>query len=278
MSIFGRLRGYCPHPPMQSPREHPLYYKNSWLSPGIRDFGSSLDGLVGFAILYGLLFAVSFIALPNAGLAEQYQFTLLRVCSAIFASLLFVYGYARLRGVRFLRPEFTRARWSLIESFLAVLVWGGLWLSFGVLSNSYFVKFDSTRLLAVPLSLTVGFLGGLIVYGYCAPRFQQGVGKWLGVIMGSSVGALLFFAASMDYAFSFLPLIVLLVYVGARTDSPIGPVIFTTLLFGLFYLWPIAPSIMSSLEPTYGSILAAALAGLFLFGLARLQPGGEGTR
>ncbi len=117
----------------------------------------------------------------------------------------------------------------------------------------------------------LGGLSGLIVYGYCAPKFQDGVGKLLGVILSSSVGVLLFLVVSIDYPFSFLPIVVLLVYVGIQTESPIGPVVFTTLLFGLLYAMRVSPALMGSLQPALGSIAAAAFTGLFLFGITRLQ-------
>ncbi len=271
MSIFKRIRGYCPHPPLRNPRLYPLVYKTSWFSLQVRDFESSLDALVGFAILYGILFLASLIALPQVGVTEEYQLALARAGSAILLSLALTHLYARFRGIRFLSSENHGVMRSVLESFFVVAVWGGLWFFLGALSNAYDMKLDSSRFAAAPLSLILGLLSSLIVYGYCAPKFQLGVGRLLGIVLASSIGALLFLVASIDYPLSFLPLIVLLVYVGLRTHSAVGPIIFTTILFGLFYVWSVAPPLMGSLQPTFGSIAAAILSGLFLFGIGRLQ-------
>lgn len=269
--ILKWIVSYCPHPPKKrSLNLLPLYYKNLLLSFQIKDFRSSLDGLIGFAILYGLLFAISFLELPIVGLMGHYQFILLRVCFVLVLSFVFVYLYARLRGIRFLKLGVSGAKSSIIEAFFTLLVWAALWLMIGETTKTYSLIFDMERFAATPLAFIIGFIGSLITYGYSAPKFVEGLEEKPGIIFSSIVGFLLLFAVSMDFAIYFLPVVILLVYINVKTDSALGPIMATTLLFGVFYTYFATPNwIVPTRQFIYWfmtlvSIISAVFSGIIL--------------
>ncbi len=263
MQSLKRMLGYCPHPPLEgSPEQGVFYYETHWLKTEIWDFASSLDGLVGFTILYGLLFLASLIALPVVGTAEEYQLILLRVASAISLTIALLYLYSKSRSTSFLSLGRSRLMLSLAESLIALIAWAVLLIFFGAISGSYYLGGSAPgHWSALPISLLVGLLGGLTVYGYSAPKFEKGMGTLLAIILSSTIGALLFFAVSMNYPFVFLPMSVLMVYVSLQTGSAIGPIVATSLLFAFFSLWSFSPFPVGFLQPTYGSIFAAILSG-----------------
>jgi len=268
--IFKWLEAYCPHPPRKtSTSTFPLYHRNLWPYLEIKDVKSSLDGLVALVILYGFLFAASFLKLPIASVILHYQLVLLRIILVIAASLLFTYFYVCFRKTRFLELGLTRSRYSIIESFFALSVWATLWLLIAKAAKIN-MTFDTRYFAIMPLALTVGLMSSLIVYGHLAPKFVKGLGEKFGVLLSSTVGSLLLLAASTDFAIWFLPIVVLFVCIGMRTRSILGPVIGTSLLFGAFCtsyvtsLW-----ITPERQPMYwfmtvASIISAVLTGLFL--------------
>ncbi|MEM2896549.1 MAG: hypothetical protein QXG01_03080, partial [Candidatus Bathyarchaeia archaeon] len=211
--LFKKILEYCPHPP-EKRGFNPLllYYKNLWLTFQIRDFKSSIDGLVALVILYGLLFAISFLQLPIVGLMEHYILIILRVASVILLALGLVYIYAKSMGIQFLKLGISRAKQSIIESLFALLVWAALWLSIREATRTYFLV-DMKRFIVLPLASLVGFMGSLVVCGYCTPKFVKGLGEMLGIFLSSIAGSLLLFAVSMDFALYLLPIIILLVYI-----------------------------------------------------------------
>jgi hypothetical protein len=266
MQTAKRMLGYCPHPPLEgSPEQGVFYSQTHWLRTEVWDFASSIDGLVGFAILYGLLFLVSLIALPVVGTAAEYQLILLRVAFTIALTNGILYLYTKSRSTTLINIGRSRLTLSLTESLIAIIIWAGLLLFFGTISGSYnLVGITSGHLPALPSSLLVGLLGGLTVYGYSAPKFEKGLGTLLAIILSSTLGVLLYFAVSFDYPFIFVPITVLMVYVSLQTGSAVGPIVATTLLFGFLSLWTFFQFSTGFLQPTYGSIIAAVISGLFV--------------
>jgi len=234
-----RAVSYCPHPP-RSP-EHGidprLYWLSSHFSIHVLDSQSTLDGMVGYAVLFSLLFLSSFANLPAAGLAEAYRDSLLRTALVSALALAVMIVYVRFGTKKALRLRFANARESLLASFLALLIWALFWTLFGELSETYRFASEPIRIRLAPLALCVGLLNGLLVYAYCAERFVTGLGRTVGILISSLFGWLLFLAVSVDFALYLFPVVLVLMYVGVRTDSPLGPTVATALLMAFFYVY-----------------------------------------
>lgn len=277
-SIRNFLR-YCPHPPLR--REHEFdagpYWVGSRLSIQVRDFQSTLDGIVAYAILFSLLFLSSFVGLPTTGLVEIYRDSLLR--TGLVAALAFgvILVYAKLTAKNALQFRLVNAKESLLASLFVLLIWGAVWILFGELSKTYRLALEPSRLGLAPLALCVGLLDGLIVYGYCTERFVTGVGRTSGIFISSVFGWLLFLAVSVDFALYLLPTVLVLAYVGVRSESPLGPTVATGLLMAFFYVYFAAsPWMLGSRQTGYWLMTAVSVASAFVAGLilVRVPVGG----
>jgi len=261
---------YCPHPPPGA--DHKLdarvYSAGNRFSIQVRDFQSTLDGIIAYAILFSVLFLSSFASLPTGGLAEAYRDSLLRTGAATSLALAAILIYANF-GARNL-PEFRLAsvRKSLLSSLLGLLVWTAFWLVFGELTGTYHLVLESARASLAPLALCVGLVDGLVAYAYCTERLVTGVGSTVGVLLSSLFGWLLFVAVSVDFAFYLLPVVLLLVYTGVRTKSYFGPIVATSLLMAFFYVYfAVSPWVPGTRQTGYWLMTIASVVSAFLAGL-----------
>jgi hypothetical protein len=272
----GTASEYCPHPPVGTGHEFDIgiYRIGSRFSIHVRDFQSTLDGTVAYAVLFSLLFLSSLASLPTAGLAELYRDSLLRTGLVTALALAIVLVYSRL-GAKKKAPRFRVANaWeSLLASIVAVLIWAVVWTLFGELSGTYRMMAEPTRLNLVPLAFCVGVLDGLLVYAYCTGKFVIGIGRTMGIAISSLFGWLLFVVVSLDFALYLLPIVVVLTYAAVRSGSPVGPIVVTGLLLGFFYaltfyfggsVWMLGGPQMGFLLMTLVSVISASLAGLSL--------------
>jgi hypothetical protein len=258
---------YCPHPP-RSP-EHGFDARVYWLSNHfsihVRDSQSTLDGMVAYAVLFCLLFLSSFANLPTAGLVEIYRDSLLRTGLVTALALAVIIVYVRFGAKKALRFRFVNAKESLLASFLALLIWALFWTLFGELSGTYRFASEPIRIGLAPLALCVGLLNGLLVYAYCAERFVTGLGRTVGILISSLFGWLLFVAVSVDFALYLFPVVLVLMYVGVRTDSPVGPTVAMGLLMALFYAYfAVSPWILGSRQVGYWFMTIVSVASAFV--------------
>jgi hypothetical protein len=268
---------YCPHPPARTREEFyiGIYRISSRFSIHIRDFQSTLDGTVAYAVLFSLLFLSLFVNLPTAGLAELYKDSLLRTGLVTALALAIILVYSRFGAKK--APQFRVANaWkSLLASIVAVMIWALVWILFGELSRTYRMIPEPTRLNLVPLALCVGVLDGIIVYAYCTDRLVIGIGRTVGIVISSLFGWLLFVVVSLDFALYLLPIVVVLTYVAVRSGSPIGPTVAMGLLLAFFYAyfgastWMLGGMQTGYLLMTAVSLVSASVAGLSLSKIPR---------
>jgi hypothetical protein len=273
---------YCPHPSAGTGNEFDfgIYRIGSRFSIHVRDFQSTLDGTVAYAVLFSLLFLSSLATLPTAGLAELYRDSLLRTGLVTALALAVILAYARFGAKKSAQFRFANAKVSLLTSFVAVLVWGVVWILFGEISRTYQLIPQPARLNLVPLALCVGLLDGLIMYVYCTKKFVTGIGTSIGIIISSLFGWLLFVVVSLDFALYLLPIVVVLTYVNVRSDSPIGPIVATGLLLAFAYVYSAtSPWALGSRQTGYWLVTAASLASALLAGVTLGKiPLGGGSR
>jgi len=232
--------------------------------------------MVAYAVLFSLLFLSSFANLPATGLVEVYRDSLLRTALVTALALAVMIVYVRFGTKKALRFRFANAKESLLASFLALLIWALLWTLFGELSGTYRFASEPIRISLAPLALCVGLLNGLLVYAYCAERFITGLGRTVGILISSLFGWLLFLAVSVDFALYLLPVVLVLMYVGVRTDSSLGPTVATALLMAFFYVyygaspWMLGTRQIGYWLMTIASVISAFMAqsilARFLFG------------
>jgi len=261
---------YCPHRPN---REHEfnagLYRIGAQFSIHVRDFQSTLDGVIACTLLFLLLFVSSLAGLPIAGLAAFYQSSLLRTVLVTALTLVVMLVYARIVRKKTLRFRLANPKESLAASLLVLLIWGVVWGLFGELSKTYHLAIEPTRLNLAPLSLCLGVLDGLIVYAYCAERFVTGIGSTIGILISSLLAWLLFVVASLDSALYLLPIAVVLAYVNARTASALGPTVVMGLLLAFFYVYSGAPPwVLMTREAGYWIMTAVSFVSAFVAGLS----------
>jgi hypothetical protein len=258
---------YCPHAP-RNPRhgfDARPYWVSNHFSIHVRDFQSTLDGMVAYAVLFSLLFLSSFDNFPAAGLVEVYRGSLLRTGLVTGLALAVIIVYVRFGTKKALRFRFARAKESLLASFSALLIWTLIWTLFGELSGTYRFVSEPSRIGLVPLALCVGLLDGLLVYAYCGERFVTGLGTTVGILISSLFGWLLFLVVSVDFALYLFPVVLVLMYVGVRTDSPLGPAAATGLLMALFYAYfAVSPWILGSRQVGYWFMTIVSVASAFV--------------
>ena len=258
---------YCPHAPRNTGHgvDARLYWVSNHFSIHVRDFQSTLDGMVAYAVLFSLLFLSSFASLPAGGLLEVYRDSLLRTGLVTALALAVIIVYVRFGTKKALRFRFARARESLLASLSALLIWTLIWTLFGELSGTYRFASEPTRIGLMPLALCVGLLNGLLVYAYCAERFITGLGTTVGILISSLFGWLLFLAVSVDFALYLFPVVLVLMYVGVRTESPIGPTAATSLLMAFFYAYfAVSPWILGSRQVGYWFMTIVSVASAFV--------------
>ena len=221
--------------------------------------------MVAYAVLFSLLFLSSFANLPSAGLVEVYRDSLLRIGLVTALALAVVIVYVRFGTNKALRFKFAKAKESLLASFSALLIWALIWMLFGELSGTYRFASEPTRIGLVPLALCVGLLDGVLAYTYCAERFVTGLGTTVGILISSLFGWLLFLAVSVDFALYLFPVVLVLMYVGVRTESPIGPTAATSLLMAFFYAYfAVSPWILGSRQVGYWFMTIVSVASAFV--------------
>lgn len=266
----GVVTGYCPHRPA---REHEfsavLYRIGEQFSIHVRDFQSTLDGIIACTVLFLLLFISSFVGLPTVGLAGFYRSSLLRTVLVTTLTLVVIFVYAGISPKETRQSRIANPKGSLVSSLLVLLIWGALWGLFGGLTRTYYLILEPMRLSLMPLSLCLGVLDGLIVYAYCADRFVTGVGKTVGILISSLLAWLLFVVASLDSALYLLPIAVVLAYVYVRTGSPLGPTVVTGLLLAFFYAYSGAsPWVLGTREMGYWIMTAVSITSALVAGLS----------
>jgi len=221
--------------------------------------------MLAYAVLFSLLFLSSFANLPTAGLVEVYRDSLLRTGLVTALALAVIVVYVRFGTKKALRFRFANAKESLLPSFLALLIWAFFWTLFGELSGTYRFVSEPIRIGLAPLALCVGLLNGLLVYAYCAERFITGLGRTAGILISSLFAWLLFLAVSVDFALYLFPVVLVLMYVGVRTDSPLGPTVATGLLMTFFYAYfAVSAWILGSRQVGYWFMTIVSVASAFV--------------
>jgi hypothetical protein len=265
----GVVTGYCPHRPAREDEfTVGLYRIGEQFSIHVRDFQSTLDGIVACTVLFLLLFISSFADLPTVGLEGFYRSSLLRTVLATALTLAVIFFYTRISPKKTLQSRTANRKGSLVASLLVLLIWGGLWGLFGGLTRTYYLTQEPMRLNLTPLSLCLGVLDGLIVYAYCADKFVTGVGRTMGMLISSLLAWLLFVVASLDSALYLLPIVVALAYVYVRTGSALGPTVVVGLLLAFFYVYSGAsPWLLGTRETGYWIMTTVSAASAFVAAL-----------
>jgi hypothetical protein len=246
-----------------------MYWIGNQFSIHVRDFQSTLDGIVAYAVFFSLLFLSSFASLPTAGLTELYRDSLLRTGLVTVLALTIILLYAKLGAKKVPQLRVGNAKGSLLASLFVLVIWGAVWILFGEFSGTYRLTVESTRVGLVPLALCVGVLDGLAAFAYCTEKFVSGVGRTVGILISSLFGCLLLVTASVDFALYLLPIVVVLAYVCVRSGSPLGPAVATGLLLAFFYAYfGASPWIMRSGQTGYWLMTAVSAVSALLAGLS----------
>jgi len=270
---------YCPHAPRSKSNlfDVEIYSLVGRLSIRILDFQSTLDGIVAYATLFSLLFFSTLAGTPVVGLTESYRHSLLVAATVAALTLAIIFVYSKYVSSNHLRFQLANAKRSLLASFSALAIWSIAWVLFGELSGSYRLNLEPTRAGLVSLAFIVGLLDGVVVFAFCTNRFVRGIGKTPGILISSVLGWLFFLAVSLDFALYLLPIVVVLGYVDASTESPIGPTITIGLLMAFFYVYfGVSAWFLGTKQAGYWLMTAVSVASAFLaaFGLRRAPFGG----
>jgi hypothetical protein len=273
------LSDYCPHAPRNKSDlfDAEIYSLVGRFSIRILDFQSTLDGIVAYAILFSLLFLSTLAGTPVVGLTEAYRHSLLVAGTVAALTLAIIFVYSKYLSRNHLSFQLANAKRSLLASFSALAIWSIAWVLFGELSGSYRLNLEPTRAGLVSLAFIVGLLDGVVVFAFCTNRFVRGVGRTAGILISSVLGWLLFLAVSLDFALYLLPIVVVLAYVDARTESPIGPTITIGLLMAFFYVYfGVSAWFLGTKQAGYWLMTAVSVASAFVaaFSLRRVPLGG----
>jgi len=277
--LMRHFSDYCPHAPRSKSDlfDAEIYSLVGRFSIRILDFQSTLDGIVAYAILFSLLFLSTLAGAPVVGLMEVYRHSLLVAGLVAALTLAVIFVYAKYLGGNPLSFPLANAKGSLLASSSALVIWLIIWVLFGELSGSYRLTIEPTRTGLVPLALIVGLLDGVVVFAFCTNRFVRGVGKTTGILISSILGWLLFLVVSLDFALYLLPIVVVLAYVNASTESPIGPTVAIGILMAFFYVYFGASTwMLGSRQVSYWLMTAVSVASAFAaaFSLRKIPLGG----